>query len=763
MNRNSLILKDFVENIGVATIVFNVDSVVTACNSVSEAIFGQPEGELTGRRLAELDLQILDIKGCPERKEGFPINKITANRNQTAQLDFGLQLSSVEGTRWFRATLQPDFTVLGKLSSLIFSFIEITDLIAEKKTQGQICLAKNEWESTVDALQDMVTIQDSERRIVRANKVAHELFGYSLGKLKGEKCHEIFHNKTQPCEECPATLTSRDHSSHTRTIYNHLLDKTFSISSFPILDREGNMSQFVHVARDITQSLLNESEKNRLMAAIEQASESVIIASSKREIQYVNPAFEAVTGYGRDEAIGRNLNFLKSGIHDQQFYDSMWKTLSNKQVWRGRLTNRRKDGTLIKEDTTISPVLDSSGEIINYVALRRDVTREEILEQQLRQAMKMEALGTLAGGIAHDFNNILSAMLGYSEIAKGRLPSDHPARKDLDQVIASGDRAVDLVKQILTFSRRESTGQFRLFKLQYLIKEVINMLRPSLSPTIELKQEIDHSCRSIFADSGQIYQVLLNLCTNARQAIGEKHGCMTIRLTEIKAAGQKIGEDLSKESKTILDLEVSDTGCGIAEDMLDKIFDPFFTTRRKEQGTGLGLAVVHGIVKKHKGEISITSTVGVGTTVHVYLSADGGKVSNRKIKSLGKPEPANKKRIMVVDDEAAVAEVLRQSLQKTGYDVITFNDSITAVTQFRINPDCCDLVITDMLMPEMTGAELAREFLALRGDIPIIILTGHCEDFYKNRVKQLGVKELLAKPVKKEELYQAIRRALGHG
>lgn len=761
MNCNSPILKNVVENIGAAAIVFDVDSVVIACNRMSAAILGQSEAELIGRSLVELDLELVDINGSPEQKKGFPNNRMKAGQKHTVQFDFGLQVPSVEKNRFFRANLQPILTGSEEISSLILSLVEITDLVAEKKTQDQIFLAKSEWETTVDALEDIVTIQDMERRIVRANKKAHELFGYPLGKLKGELCYEIFHNKSHPCEECPATQTSKDHSSHTGIMYNEVLDKTFTISSFPILDRDGNMCQFVHVARDITQSLLNELEKNRLMVAIEQASESVVIASKKREIQYVNPAFEVTTGYRRDEVIGKNPNF--TGVNDQQFYDSMWITLANKQVWRGRLTNRKKDGTLIKEDATISAVLDNTGEIINYVALMRDVTREEILEQQLRQGMKMEALGTLAGGIAHDFNNILSAMLGYAEIAKGRLSVGHPAKKDLDHVIASGDRAVDLVKQITTFSRRESYGQFRLFKLQYIIKEVSKLLRPSLPSTIELKHEIDNSCRSVFADSGQMYQVLLNLCTNARQAIGKEHGCITIKLTEIKPADQMFDEVFLKESKTILDLEVSDTGCGIEKEMLDKIFDPFFTTRKKEQGTGLGLAVVHGIIKKHKGEISITSKAGVGTSVHVYLPADGGKVDSLKTKSITKPQSFCNERIMIIDDEAPVAEVLRLRLQKEGYNVTIFNDSIAAVTHFRTHPDCCDLVITDMLMPEMTGAELAREFIALRGDIPIILLTGHCDNLDKKRVRQLGVRELLLKPVKKEELCQVIRKVLDHG
>ncbi|MFH0783190.1 MAG: ATP-binding protein, partial [Pseudomonadota bacterium] len=414
-----------------------------------------------------------------------------------------------------------------------------------------------------------------------------------------------------------------------------------------------------------------------------------------------------------------------------------------------------------KEDVTISPVLDGSGKIVNYVALKRDATREEMLEQQLHQAMKMEALGTLAGGIAHDFNNILAAMIGYGEMARDHLDADHPARKDLDEMLAGGDRAVDLVKQILTFSRKENYGQLRLFKLQHIVKEIIKLLRPSLPATIDLQHDIDNSCRSILADPGQLYQVVMNLCTNAKQAIGANHGCIVIRLSEVRDTDLLYGEQQEGTTNAYLDLEVSDTGCGIEAEKLDKIFDPFYTTKRKGQGTGLGLAVVHGIIKKHKGEIRVTSTMGAGTTFHVYLAVDGREeepLKNKAFETMGGNE-----RIMVIDDEVAVSEVLRRFLEQVGYQVVTFNDSIAAVKQFRENPNCCDLVLTDMLMPNMTGAELAREVLALRPDMPVIMATGHSDTLDGDRARRIGIRDLILKPVKRGKLQQVVRKALDYG
>jgi PAS domain S-box-containing protein len=631
-----------------------------------------------------------------------------------------------------------------------------------RRITDAISRGKHEWEQTVDAIDDIITIMDGDLRILRANRSAHRLFGYRLGELVGKSCHEAFHGRQDPCPLCPAT-TENGGDTRRHLIHNELIDRTFEISVSKILSVDGSVSRIVQIARDVTDALRQEEERQRLSTAIEQTSEVVVITDVFGTIQYINPAFTTVTGYTRDEAVGQNMNLVKSNRQDHTFYRHLWETILAGTVWRGRLINRRKDGTLYSEMTTISPIIDADGTISAFVAVKRDISREEQLEKQLQQAAKLEAIGTLAGGIAHDFNNILSAILGYAQIARNQIDKNHPLAYPLQHIQAAGERAADLVEQILTFSRQDQVRQpLRPLRVQPIIKEALRLLRSSIPTTIKLIQQIDTAALSIMADPVQIHQVIMNLCTNARQAIDSEHGEIRVSLRDVTlepTASQPAAPELPPGR--YLELCVTDSGCGMDEQTMQRIFDPFFTTKPKDRGTGLGLAVVHGIVKTHQGHIEVSSLPGQGTTFTVLLPAIEGRQSTEA--SVVTPVRGGSENILLVDDEHQLTDMLTRVLERLGYRVTAFNDSLAAARCFRDNSGDFDLVITDMTMPNMTGAELAKEFLALRPALPVILVTGYNERINRETALYLGVREFLSKPLRKDDLARTIREILDHG
>jgi PAS domain S-box-containing protein len=754
----------FIEKIDTAVLICRTDSSISSCNTDASLLLGYSRDWLIGRKISELDRRYLREDRTQMPLSELPVHIVLSEYQPVKDVTVGLKNDLSDHIIWTKMSAHPDFEDDGTLGRVIVSLTDISDTLDNKNIGRQIKQAKDEWENTFDAIQDIVVILDLDRRIIRANKAAHFISGFEYGELTGKKCFEAFLGDTESCQECPAWFPDAKADVYTGPVYSSRLAKFFDVSSSPIHDDGGKVKYLVHMWRDVTQKLKDEAEKIRLSAAIEQTTEVVVITDKIGRIQYVNPAFSIKTGYSRTEAIGQNPRILKSGEHDREFYERMWSTLLEGRAWKGQLINRKKDGALFWEDATISPVHDGEGQITNFLAVKRDISKEKSLERQLQQAMKMEAIGTLSGGIAHDFNNILSVMLGYGQMAKERLRVDDPARTDIEQVLQAGDRAVDLVKQILTFSRQDSQEQFKPLSIQHLIKEVIKLLRSSLPVTIELHHSIQSDCHSILADSSQIHQVLMNLCTNAKQAIDGRYGRITVNLSEIHIPEEN--DELAcllHGPGNYVDLEVSDTGCGMDRKLQERIFEPFFTTKAKDHGTGLGLAVVHGIVKKHGGEIVVNSVEGQGTTFHVYFPV-------RKVRmdvvqeSLGlKYRGGGNERIMVVDDEIKIAEVFRRMLGKIGYRVTIFTDSIEAVSTFRKNPDEYDLVLTDMTMPKMTGAELAREILALRPALPVIMTTGFSEIIDMEKAKRLGIKEFLFKPVKKEQLAGVVRKVLTDG
>jgi len=502
----------------------------------------------------------------------------------------------------------------------------------------------------------------------------------------------------------------------------------------------------------IAEQKLIEQALTRMAKAIEHSGDIIIITDIKGNIQYVNPAFTVITGYQRDEVIGRTPALFKSGKHDEIFYKNLWHTITEGKVWTGHFINRKKDGTFYEVEASISPIRDKEGYITNYVAVKRDVTDKIKLEKQLSQVQKMEALGTLAGGIAHDFNNILSGIIGYTELSINEVTSGTDVHMFLKQVLKASLRARELVKQILTFSR-QTEQERKPLEINLIVKEVLKLLRPSLPSNIEIRENIQYTSGKILADPTQVHQVLMNLCTNAFHAMKEHGGILEIILTDIHIDTDNI--DLYKDLKQghYIKLSVCDTGHGMTREILERIFDPYFTTKGQGEGTGLGLSVVHGIIKSYNGEIKVFSEPGKGSTFDVYLPEITAEAVEEEILE---PVQGGKEKILIVDDDEDLAIMLQSILNRQGYEVIVSTDGLEALNIFRANPDI-DLVITDQAMPNITGTQLAQEIYSISPSVPVILCTGFTEELNIEKVTYPGIKKFFIKPFTIRNIAEGIR------
>lgn len=421
-------------------------------------------------------------------------------------------------------------------------------------------------------------------------------------------------------------------------------------------------------------------------------------------------------------------------------------------------------GKFLYIDVYKAPFRDENGNLIGTVGCARDITREKKaeeerikLEAKLQQAQKMEAVGTLAGGIAHDLNNILFPISGYAEMLLQDVPEDSPLRQRLIDILQGTKRAGDLVKQILTFSRQKD-HEMKPLKVHLVINEALKLIKSSLPSTIEITQNIKSDCGLVYADPTQIHQIVMNLCTNAYHAMEETGGKLTFNLKEVELAAEDLNDPAMIPGKYVC-LTVSDTGPGMEQSITDRIFDPYFTTKEEGKGTGMGLAVVHGVVKSHGGNISVYSEPGKGTEFKVHLPVIKKQEETAKLKT-DLPIQKGDERILLVDDEDIIAQMGKQMLERLGYHVTARTGSTDALEAFRENPDKFDLVISDMTMPIMTGEQLAAEIMKIRSDIPIILCTGFSEMMSEEKAKSLGIKGFLMKPVVMKDFSNMIRKVL---
>ncbi|NIA31280.1 MAG: PAS domain S-box protein, partial [Actinobacteria bacterium] len=511
---------------------------------------------------------------------------------------------------------------------------------------------------------------------------------------------------------------------------------------------------FSTIIRDISERKEAQAQLSQQAWVIEQASESIMITDIDGNIEYVNPAFEKTTGYTSWETIGEKPQILKSGVHNQQFYEALWRTITSGNVWHDVFTNRRKDGTLYYEDAIIFPIKNPDGKIINFAAVKRDITQERILEDQFRQAQKMEAIGTLAGGIAHDFNNILGAIIGYTELALDDSDENSIIYENMENVLNASIRAKDLVKQILTFSRLDKLER-KPVQLSSVVKETIKLLRASLPTTIEIISLIRAKSSVILADPVQIQQIILNFSTNAAHAMREHGGQLRIFLDEIDLDEQAGLKHQGLAAGHYVDLAVSDTGQGIEKSIIDRIFDPFFTTKEVGEGTGMGLSVIHGIVQRLEGKITVESNVGKGTTFHVLFPRVEEEAIKEKEKA-GLPKRGDES-ILFVDDEEALVRIAERKFTDLGYHIVGKTSSTEALELFKKNPDRFDLIITDQTLPEMTGKELSKQVLQMRPDMPIILCTGYSNAITKKEAESMGIREFMLKPLSLRDLQKVVR------
>lgn len=446
------------------------------------------------------------------------------------------------------------------------------------------------------------------------------------------------------------------------------------------------------------------------------------------------------------------------------YKSSLALPLLDKDECIGALNIYSKDSDAFDTDEVVLLTRISSELLFGIKTLRTRKEKQQVedakekIVRQLNQAQKMEAIGTLAGGIAHDFNNILSAILGYTDMALLDLPEGSKVAKDLEKVLKAGYRAADLVKQILTFSRR-SDQELKPLRIQLVIKEALRLLRSSIPTTIEIKQNINPDCEPILADPTQIHQVIMNLCTNAYHAMREAGGILSISLEPVNLTSEDLNSKINLYSGSYAKLRISDTGCGIAKDNLGKVIEPYFTTKAKEEGTGLGLAVVHGIVLSLGGDITIYSEPGKGTVFHVYLPVIGETKEVVQDNDTA-PLPTGIERIILVDDDEELAQMNKRMLESLGYKVTALTSSVDTLNIFQKEPDRFDLVLTDMTMPQMTGAELSEKILAVRPDVPIILCTGFSELINEEKAKKIGIRDFVMKPVVKKNLAGAVRKVL---
>lgn len=619
-------------------------------------------------------------------------------------------------------------------------------------------------ERLIDVIPSPVFYKDRDAIYRGCNTAFERYTGRSKRKIIGKTVYDVapkeladvYHRMDQELLSHPGVQTYESSIKHKDGTWH---DVIFNKATYT--DPDGDVAGLIGIVTDITdrkraELALRESEE-RYRISIEHSNDGVAIVRGDQHI-YVNRRFLDMFGYDEPEELLGKRVFITVHPEDRERVIDINRDRQSGKVAPARYEFKgiRKNGSLMYVEVSATKIL-YQGEPATLAYLR-DITERRQTEEELRHAQKMQAIGTLVGGIAHDFNNVLAAMIGFSELVLKDLEDGSVAKRRLNSVLKAGMRGRDLARQILTFSRKTKHKKSPVH-LTPLVKETAKMLRATVPSTIRIELAIATESDEIVADPSQIQQVLMNLATNAVHAMHEKGGTLDISIANVRAEADRplLQPDMAPGNYVML--SVRDSGYGMDREVKERMFEPFFTTKPVDEGTGLGLSVVYGIVNEHRGTISVSSEPGKGSTFTIFLpQAERPTAASRTERSTS-PLRGNE-RVLFVDDEELLVEMNRDMLEGLGYRVSATTDSRDALTRFSESPADFDLVIADQTMPHITGLDLARKIMHIRPDMPIILCTGYSEALSTEEAKALGVKELVVKPLMEQELAEAVRRAL---
>ena len=637
---------------------------------------------------------------------------------------------------------------------IVFKIIKCEILPELKSLSLSYNILKSRESIILNSIREGVCWLDKKGNIIFANQSAKYILGYDDKEILGKNFHSLVHKHSKEAySKCAIELTIKN---RTCSIFR---DEVFykkngtpihvTVFSSPIINNkeiEGVVVTFI----DLTYELKQQEEIKKYHTIIEQASMIVVITDIDGNIQYVNPTFEKVTGYKREEVIGQNPRILKSGKHPKSFYENLWQTILSGKMWEGEFINKKKDGTLYYEEANIFPLKDNNGNIINFVGIKKDITKTKELEEQLIQAQKLEAIGRLTGGIAHDFNNILTILSGYTEILENTIDKNDIRFNYIQKLKEAVDRASNLVNKLLAFSRKQNINP-RPIDLVAEVRNLEKMLKRLIPEDITLKFEYKDESIIIYADPTQIEQILINLIVNARDAIYQKKDDK-IKTIEV------IIERTNKFAKII----VKDSGIGIPQNIQKKIFEPFFTTKKAGIGTGLGLSTVYGIVLQNKGRIKVESEYGQGAEFIIYLPVYESTENLNTLEENIKELPKGDGKILIVEDEKDIRKILKENLTKLGYHVFEAEDGLKALHILEENNYNFDLIISDVVMPEMDGHEFYKEVQNKNQKIKFLFVSGYSDDSLDEMGLKLDNVDFLRKPFSILEIANKIKELLAN-